>query len=187
MPDYIDISVLPIPPSWEQARKALKDIIVLNIKPEITGARVYENWVYEIDANTMLGKVTAALRVTEGEDIDKVHAWTIGISAIDYEKNQFGEPPVIGAGDAHIDWELNIDVFGFMDNSGIKNAQKKFEDETRLVGMAINKNRDKLRELPGVSYVSAIRFPSLGPTPFSAGESIAVAAGAMRMRVKDVV
>lgn len=175
--------VLPFADVREVIREGVRFAV-----PDATGARVYKNWIYEIDALTMLGKVTAAMRATSGTSLGKVHAWCIGISSAPWQLNEFGVPPILGSEGRMWTWQLAIDVWGFFENDGKEETQKAAEDEARLVSAVLWRNSSEIvAQVPQIGAVRPLQFSNLSPSPFSDGTSVIVAAGQMIVEVTEAL
>lgn len=86
--NFVDISADVTNLKWKVILETLADCIAAQIKPVVSGARIYPYWVYEIDVNTMLGKVVAPMLADTGTSQDKVHCWTLGVSSASVLKNE---------------------------------------------------------------------------------------------------
>jgi hypothetical protein len=166
----------------------LADCIRSQINPTVSGARVYSHWVYEIDINTMLGKVTAPMFATTGTSEGKVHCWTLGIQRAEYMRNIEGNPEYVGAHNTRWTWLLTIDVWGLWTYDGTKATQNSALAEARLISAAMFRNAEQmLQEMPLLSDVRPLEFTALQPTPFSDGKQICVAAGVMQVAVSEAL
>src|SRR5260221_10159038 len=171
---FVDISAASYLP-FSTVRQTIKDCIDFTIGSGVSGARVYAHWVYEIDVASMLGKVTGAMRCIAGTDIGKVHCWTIGIEKANWELTN-GTPDVLGARNSQWAWDIDLSIWGFFDNDGTPDAQAKAENEARLVSASLWRNADIIRTSNSLwSELRPLTFSNIGPTPFSDGNSYAVA------------
>lgn len=171
---------------WSTILEVLADCIKLHVDVETTGARVYPYWVYEIDAQTMLGKVTAPLLAASGTSEGSAHCWCLGIEAAQYLKNAQGVTEYVGADGARWDWVLTVAVWGFRSFDGKKTTQQAFLDEVRLVSAGLFRNAQPMREgTPKLGQVRPLEFTAIQPTPFSDGSQISVASGAMQVVVQE--
>lgn len=181
--DWVDISGEPFL-AWSDLLATIADGIKFVIQPNLSGARVYPNWIYEIDIATLLGKVTAPMIATEGTSEGKVHCWTLGISSATPVLNQQGETQYIGA--QAYDWNLVIDIWGLWSYDGTSASQRLALDEARLVAATLRRNADEMvASVPNLAKVSAVSFTALQPTPFSDGKLISVASGAMQVTINE--
>ncbi len=183
--NWIDVNPAPRLP-WQDVLDLCKECIDFHIQPLVTGARVYSNWVYEIDHQTMLGKVTPQLIATEGTSAGKVHCWTLGINTHSAVKNSSGATEYVGGQGAQWDTYLELAVWGLFAYDGTKAAQAAALLEAQIIAEAFHRNADNMMaEISYLNGVDPLEFGALQPTPFSDGKQISVAAGAMRMKVKE--
>lgn len=185
--NWIDVSAATRLP-WQNLLDECAEGIRVQIKPLITGARVYSNWVYEIDANTMLGKVTPHMIASEGSSAGKVHCWTLGINVHTTDKNEAGYTRYQGGGGHTWDTFLDLAIWGFFNYDGTKASQATGLLEAQIIAEAFHRNADAMvAGIPNLSAVLPLEFGALQPTPFSDGKSYSVAAGAMRVKVKEAL
>src|SRR5437868_15464030 len=112
---------------WQWVRQILGDGLEFCMKdPNLP---IHRHWIYEIDPYSMLGKVTAPMYVTDGDDKGKIHAWTIGIRSADMVKGADGETNIIGRGGSQWHWMLSMALFLFVGNDGTPGIQQKAENE----------------------------------------------------------
>lgn len=183
---YVDISAEPAF-SWSTLRQAIADCIATVVKPA-TGARIYPNWIYEMDVQTMLGKVTAPMRATSGTSNAKVHCYTIGISQAMHQRDANGRNPIVGGQNTRWTWDLTIDVWGLFEYDGTAAMQKSAEDEARLVSAALFRNADiMVAGMSELSHVGPLQFPTIQPMPMSGGQSLTVASGVMLASVNEAL
>lgn len=174
---------------WVSVRETIADCIKFAVDPVASvGVRIYPHWVYEVNPENMLGRITAAMKVTSGTDLNLVHCWTLGISTARYEKGANGVPDIMGGRNTQWTWILDLDVWGFFTDDGTKESQTKAENEARLVSATIWRNADTI--LSGIDQISQIRpleFSNITPSPFSEGDKIIVASGAMQIYVREAL
>ncbi len=168
---------------WKTARETIAEGIVQCV-PEYT--RVYPNWIYKIDVQTLLGKVTAAMKMTDGNDAGKIHCWTIGIADAKYVKNQQGVPDLIGA--FQWKWNIVLDIWGFFSYDGTKEQQQAAENEARLISAFLWRNSINIvAGVPGLSRIGPLEFGGVQPTPFSDGSDVIVASGSMPIEISEAM
>jgi hypothetical protein len=182
---WIDVNSAELP-KYSDLRQTLYDALVFVLKPEITGVKIYKDWIYEVDPNTMLGKITAPMRATSGTFAQKVRCWTIGISQQTTVTGEGGVPPYAGV---PTKWEdkLIIDMWGLFENEGIADSQKIAEDEAQLVSAFLWRNVGAIREASGGKYgqFTKLNYTNLQSSPFSDGKQVIVASGVMTVDVNS--
>jgi hypothetical protein len=174
---------------WREIRINLADCVKHASDPTgAKGVRIYPHWIYEIDFNTMLGKVTASMRASSGTSINRVHCWTIGIGSASYEVNESGMPDIIGAGNRQWRWQLGIDIWGFFEHEGSAAEQQAAENEARLVSATLWRNAEVLQSGGiGISTITPLMFSNLGPSPFAGGEKVIVASGRLNVFTREAL
>lgn len=182
MIDWIDITEQETL-KWSEVLKVLADGIRLVAKPDATGARIYPHWIYEIDAQSLLGKVTASMRATSGTSAGTIRAWTLGINAANVVKGANNVPDVVGS--SQWDWRLSIDVWGLFENDGTAAAIDRAYEESKRVSGILWRNRDNI--ISATKYLTELTLLefNINSTPFSDGSNVIVAAGAMQAKVKE--
>lgn len=183
---FIDISGSPYLP-FGDIRNVIADCIEFTIDPTTSGARIYPQWIYEIDINSMLGKVTAAMRAKSGTSAGMVHCWTIGIERAMWQTIN-GVPDILGSQNSQWYWDIDINVWGFFEHDGTDTTQRAMENEARLVSGSLWRNSNIIvAGTNGLSELKALQFSNLAPTPFSDGTQVAVAAGSMKAIVNEAL
>lgn len=179
---WIDISGVTAL-EWRDIRETFADGIKFNLALEVP---VYPHWVYEIDTNTLLGKITAPLRVRGGPENGRIHCWTIGLADARYITSQSGDPDIIGA--YQWSWQLTFDVWGFFDNDGTAASQQRAENEARLISAFLWRNSGLMvASIPQLRRVKPLTFTAIQPSPFSDGSSVIVATGTVQVEVSEAM
>lgn len=168
---------------WRTLRETLAEGIKRNVVAEVP---VYPHWIYEIDSQTLLGKITAPLKVKGGVENGKVHCWTIGLANASYMVNQSGDPTVIGA--FQWEWQLTFDIWGFFTNDGTAASQQRAENEARLISAFLWRNsQNMVASIQRLRRVKPLTFTAIQPTPFSDGTNVIVATGTMQVEVSEAM
>lgn len=168
---------------WRTIREMIAEGIRFNLEPEVP---IYPHWVYEIDINTLLGKITAQLRVRSGIENGKIHCWTLGIADARYVVNQSGDPDMIGA--YQWTWQLTFDIWGFFENDGTAASQQRAENEARLISAFLWRNSQMMvASSQQLRRVKPLTFTAIQPTPFSDGTNVIVATGTMQVEVSEAM
>lgn len=155
------------------------------------GVRIYPYWIYEAEPITMLGSVTADIKVNLPGSLEhrSVHAYSIGCANMLVEKGQDGfQTPIIGSQDRQYSRDHTIDIWGFFEDDGTKEAQQKAIDETRLIQAAFQINGSVLKQNnPFLDRIGTLDFSNIAKTPFSDGSTVLVSTGAVRVFVSEQV
>lgn len=180
---YLPLSVI---------RQTFADLIKAHVDPtDAIGVRIYPHWVYEIDPYTMLGKATAALKVTRAgsAEINRIHCWTIGTGNMTIIKGFDGvQPPMMGAQGGIYERGSMIDVWGFFHDDGDEESQARAENEARLIQAAFQKNLSIIRQNnPQFSRMNTLDFSAIARSPFADGSNVIVASGAVQTYINEAL
>lgn len=176
--------------AWQDVIDAVTEVVKSVEKPDDTGTRIYSHFIYETDPQTMLGKITSAMKAEGGTSNGRIRCWTLGISAAQFVVNGNNDNPIVGGQNTRWQWQLNIDVWGLFEYGSIKEDQAFALNRARMVAAAIYRNAPVLvAGIPLLSTVSQLTFPpeSIQPTPMSGAQLAIIAAGRMTAVVDEAL
>lgn len=175
--------------SVDPVRQMFADLITAHVDPTgALGVKIFSHWVYKVDIHTLLGRVTADLKVSKEDstEFDKVHCWTIGTSNALVERDQGMMIPIIGGQGTQYHREHQIDIWGFFEDDGKRESQKAAEDEARLIQAAFIRNTDlMLSQTDKLRKIWPLEFTNTARQPFSEGGSVIVASGVLKIQIAE--
>lgn len=186
MPTFIDVSGEQKLP-FSTVRAAIMDCVRFACGTFSSfDVRTFNNWKFETDAATLLGKVTPSLKITEGVNKGRIHCWMIGVGAFQIATDGSGNTPYIGS--QSWDWDVDLDVWGFFENKGLEESHAFAEDEAEIVAATLWRNRDEI--VASTAYLkrlTPLAFPIVESQPFAEGVNVIVAQGTMKALINRTI
>lgn len=181
VPDYINESLIVVSNTAQLPWDYVRTAIAVCTQKAAADARVHKVWKLGFD----LTKNVALLKGVEGADLEKVHAWMVGIASAEQNKTPQGQATVTGR--AGFEWNLTFAVWGFIGYS-LAASTDKIEREARLVATTLSKTLGLGLRQPYVQAlhsVGPLDYTSIDNHSFAEGYDVHVAQGRMLCRIDE--